>query len=84
MLKYKSNLYDLHVKDLLYQKIKDFRHFRIVSCAVYFHCASQKDIEDMLVNPYKDKNKEEDNKYEKHAFTALIPQHFDLTLFISS
>lgn len=64
VLKYKSNLYDLHVKDLLYQKIKDFRHFRIVSCAVYFHCASQKDIEDMLVNPYKDKNKEEDNKYQ--------------------
>lgn len=64
VLKYKSNLYDLHVKDLLYQKIKDFRHFRIVSCAVYFHYASQKDIEDMLVNPYKDKNKEEDNKYQ--------------------
>lgn len=64
VLKYKSNLYDLHVKDLLYQKIKGFRHFRIVSCAVYFHCASQKDIEDMLVNPYKDKNKEEDNKYQ--------------------
>lgn len=64
VLKYKSNLYDLHVKDLLYQKIKDFRHFRIVSCAVYFHCASQKDIEDMLVNPYKDNNKEENNKYQ--------------------
>ena len=62
VIKYKSNLYDLHVKDLLYQKIKDFRHFRIVSCAVYFHCASRKNIEDMLVSPYNDKNKDEDVK----------------------
>lgn len=84
VLKYKSNLYDLHVKDLLYQKIKDFRHFRIVSCAVYFHCASQKDIEDMLVNPYKDKNKEEDNKYQTFlhynmdflGYDSLDREHF--------
>ena len=59
VLKYKNNLFDLHVKDLLQLKIKDYRHFNIVSCAVYFHCASQKYIEDMLINPYKD-----DKKYQ--------------------
>ena len=59
VLKYKNNLFDLHVKDLLQLKIKDYRHVNIVSCAVYFHCASQKYIEDMLVNPYKD-----DKKYQ--------------------
>ena len=84
VIKYKSNLYDLHVKDLLYQKIKDFRHFRIVSCAVYFHCASRKNIEDMLVSPYNDKNKDEDVKYQKFlsynmdflGYDTLNEEHF--------
>lgn len=84
VLKYKSNLYDLHVKDLLYQKIKDFRHFRIVSCAVYFHCASQKSIEDLLVSPYNDENKDEDVNYQKFlyynmdflGYDSLNEEHF--------
>lgn len=59
VLKYKNNLFDLHVDKLLERKINDFRHFRIVSCAVYFHCASQNKIKDLLVNPYK-----EDRKYQ--------------------
>lgn len=64
VLKYKNNLYDLHVKDFLKMKIKDYRHFRIVSCAIYFHCASQKCIEDMLVTPYlKDKKYQDFLRY---------------------
>lgn len=59
VLKYKNNLYDLHVEDLLQMKIRDFRHFNIVACAVYFHCASQYELENMLVKPYKD-----DKKYQ--------------------
>lgn len=59
VLKYKNNLFDLHVDDLLQVKIKDFRNFNIVSCAVYFHCASKSYLEGMLVEPYKD-----DEKYQ--------------------
>lgn len=59
VLKYKNNLFDLHVADLLQVKIKDFRNFNIVSCAVYFHCASKSYLEGMLVEPYKD-----DKKYQ--------------------
>ncbi len=59
VLKYKNNLYDLHVDKLLEKKIYDIRHFNIVACAVYFHCASQQTVEDMLINPYK-----EDKKYQ--------------------
>lgn len=47
VLKYKNNLYDLHVQDLLQMKIKDFRHFNIVACAVYFHCASQYELDNV-------------------------------------
>lgn len=57
--KYKENLYDLHVPELLQLKINDRRHFRIVACAVYFHCASQQEVDDMLVTPY-----EEDVRYQ--------------------
>ena len=60
VLKYKNNLFDLHVDKLLEKKINNFRHFRIVSCAVYFHCASQKKIEDLLVTPYKEERKYQD------------------------
>ncbi len=59
VLKYKNNLYDLHVDKLLEKKINDIRHFRIVTCAVYFHCATQSKVESLLVNPYK-----EDRKYQ--------------------
>ena len=59
VLKYKNNLFDLHVADLLQMKIRDFRHFNMVSCAIYFQCASQAYLNNMLVAPYKD-----DKKYQ--------------------
>ena len=52
--KYKENLYDLHVPKLLQMNISDSRHFSIVACAVYFHCASQQQLDDMLIKPYND------------------------------
>ena len=59
VLKYKNNLFDLHVDNLLEKKINDFRHFNIVACAIYFHCASQQNVENLLVTPYRD-----DKKYQ--------------------
>lgn len=63
VLKYKHNLFDLHVPDLLQLKIKDFRNFKIVSCAVYFHCASQFVVDKKLVKPF-----EGDQKYKKFLY----------------
>lgn len=51
--KYKSNLYNLHVPELLEQRIKDIRHFSIVSCALYFHCAAQEQLHKMLISPFE-------------------------------
>ena len=56
--KYKENLFDLHIPTLLELSINDVRMFRIVSCAVYFHCASQKEVNDKLIKPF-----ESDRKY---------------------
>lgn len=52
-LKYKDNLFELHIENLLEKKIKDIRHFNIVSCAVYFHNANSNKINDFLIEPFK-------------------------------
>lgn len=59
VLKYKQNLFNLHVDQLLEYKIRDYRHMNIVSCAVYFHCASQDSVENLLIHPF-----EKDKKYQ--------------------
>lgn len=56
VLKYKRNLFDLHVENLLLMKINNYRHLNIVSCAVYFHCANQQNIEDFLLSDNEYKN----------------------------
>ena len=47
--KYKENLFDLHIDKLLDEKINDIRKFNIVTCVVYFHCASQSSVENIIV-----------------------------------
>ncbi len=53
VLKYKDNLFELHIENLLEMKIKDIRSFNIVSCAVYFHNATKKELADFLIGPFK-------------------------------
>lgn len=66
VLKYKNNLFDLHVDQLLEKKIKDVRHFNVVACALYFHCASQEKVDNLLVNPYK-----HDERYQKFLMYSI-------------
>ena len=54
VLKYKKNLYELHIDKLLEKKIKDIRNFNIVSSAVYFHNANLSKIKDFLIEPFKE------------------------------
>lgn len=60
VLKYKRNLFDLHVDKLMEMSISNIKLFNVVTCADYFHCASQSEVEDMLVNPYKDDRRYQD------------------------
>ena len=59
VLKYKENLYTLHLDELFEKRIRDYKYMNMISCAVYFHNASQAKVEDLLVNPYSD-----DTKYQ--------------------
>lgn len=57
-LKYKDNLFELHIENLLEKKIKDIRSFNIVSTAVYFHNANASKVNELFVEPF-----EHDKKY---------------------
>lgn len=60
VLKYKENLYTLHLDELYEKRIRDYKFMNMISCAVYFHNATQSKVEDLLVNPYS-----ADSKYQK-------------------
>jgi hypothetical protein len=69
VIQYKENMFNLHIEHLLENKIKDFRYWKIVSTAVYFHCETSNTIDDLLISPF-----EEDYKYLnflKHNITFL-------------
>lgn len=52
VLKYKENLFTLHLDELFEKRIRDYKYMKMISCAVYFHNASQAKVENFLVNPY--------------------------------
>ena len=54
VLKYKDNLYELHIDKLLEKKIKDIQNFNIVSSVVYFHNANPSRINDFLIKPFQE------------------------------
>lgn len=57
VLHYKENIYNLHLANLLEKKIRDFKYWNVVSCAVYFHDASSLDIWQKLVEPFSNDRK---------------------------
>lgn len=67
--KYKENLFELHIPGLLELKIKDLRNFKFVTCAVYFHNATEEQLRNFVANPFK-----HDKKYQnflKHNVDLL-------------
>lgn len=46
VLRYKEKLYDLHIDSLLNLRLKDFKYWYVVNCAVYFHCSATKEAND--------------------------------------
>lgn len=58
--KYKENLFNLHIPQLLEKKIVNHRFLNVVSCAIYFHNASEIELKDLLITPY-----DHDIKYQK-------------------
>jgi len=59
-LQYKENLFNLHIEHLLELKIKDFRYFRMVSTAVYFHNTNADKLSQFLITPFLHDKKYQD------------------------
>ena len=43
VLRYKENLYNIHVDELASLNLSDFKYWYVVNCAVYFHCHTELD-----------------------------------------
>ncbi|HPX75999.1 MAG TPA: NERD domain-containing protein [Bacteroidales bacterium] len=48
VFEYKENLFNLHIENLLEKKIKNPKFWSVVTCSVYFHNASKKQIDTFL------------------------------------
>src|SRR3546814_736924 len=53
VLKYKENMYDLHIQNLLELRLRDYRYWFIVNCAVFFFHENQKNVKDFLLTPFE-------------------------------
>lgn len=90
VLKYKENLYLLHLDELYEKRIKDYKYMKVVSCAVYFHNATQQAVENMMVNPFVNDKKYQfflsrnitligRDKLETNAFNSILRRIYMLS-----
>ncbi|MDO4764111.1 MAG: nuclease-related domain-containing protein, partial [Flavobacteriaceae bacterium] len=63
VLKYKENLYNLHIDSLLELKLRDYKYWYIVNCVVYFHCSTEKEANEICYG------KSPSDKYKKFLDT---------------
>ena len=62
--RYKKNLFNLHVEDLLSMNIENSNMWSVVVCGVYFHNASHKQVFEKIVTPFSDQPRY--NKFIQH------------------
>ena len=82
--KYKENLFELHIPGLLELKIKDLRNFNFVTCAVYFHNATEQQVRNLIVDPFQGDSKYLNFlKYNVDLFgrDSLSERNFKRTLY---
>lgn len=64
VLKYKENMYDLHIDHLLELKLKDYKYWFVVNCALFFYKEKKQRIQDFLLTPFE---KQEEFLNQKEA-----------------
>ncbi len=53
VLKYKENMYDLHIQNLLELKLRNYKYWYVVNCAIFFYNEKQKDVREFLLTPFE-------------------------------
>lgn len=79
---YKKNIYNLHIEALLEKEIKNPKLFSIVTCAIYFHKASGKQIDEFLTKDFQDDEEylKRLNYFQFFGFDTLNTQNFKKVL----
>jgi len=84
VLRYKENLFNLHIEGLLDRKIKDFKHWGIVNCGLYFHKATTQKINDFVKSKSTERDHDKYLKFINHfdffGFDGLTPEYFEAIL----
>jgi hypothetical protein len=57
VLQYKENIYNLHIENLLEYKLKDYKYWFVVNCAVFFSNETKLELRDFLLSPFEEKKK---------------------------
>jgi hypothetical protein len=72
VLKYKENIYDLHIQNLLELKLRDYKYWYVVNCAIFFSREKQKDVKEFLLRPFEtQKNFLTENNARKESYENL-------------
>lgn len=71
VLKYKENLFYLHIPNLLEKNIKEPKHWGIVNCAIYFHNSSTKQLTDFIYRNASEKKKKFLSHFDLLGYDAL-------------
>lgn len=53
VLQYKENMYNLHIESLLELRLKDYKYWFIVNCAVFFSREKSTDVRKFLFTPFE-------------------------------
>lgn len=84
VLKYKENIYDLHIKNLLELKLKNYKYWYVVNCAIFFYHEKQKDIRDFLLTPFElQKEFLEEKNARKESFEQLEKSEENYLTFLN-
>ena len=85
VLRYKENLFNLHIEGLLDRKIKDFKHWGIVNCGLYFHKATTHEINDFVQTQSTEKDHDKYLKflsyYDFFGYDGLKQENFNSILY---
>lgn len=84
VLRYKENMYDLHIQNLLELKLRDYRYWYIVNCAIFFYKENSMDVRDFLLSPFEQQIEFLDKrKAQKEAYDKLEKSKIKYQLFLS-
>jgi len=84
VLKYKENMYDLHIQNLLELKLREYKYWYVVNCAIFFYKENRNDIRNFLLTPFEDQRKFLESKNAKRqSFEQLEKSEENYLTFLN-